>query len=253
MSLRLHAAGLSDAGRLRRKDEDALLVDEELGLFAVADGVGGHRAGEVASRIAVEEVALNLRAVLQKTPDAGTPEGIVWSFRQAGERIMRESRKNQAYRGMATTLVIALLRPLGAWVAHVGDSRAYLWRRGELSRLTRDHSAVEQFSRDHPELDRATFEQSPLAHILTRCLGGERDAGPEIRPLSLQSGDRLLLCCDGLTDMVADRSIAEILAAVSAPEECCARLISAANDAGGKDNVTVVVVDVKTEEAQIHS
>jgi len=135
-------------------------------------------------------------------------------------------------------------------VAHVGDSRAYLWRRGELSRLTRDHSALEQFSRDHPELDRVTFEKSPLARILTRCLGGERDAAPEIRPLSLQSGDRLLLCCDGLSDMVPDSSIAETLAAVSAPEERCARLISAANEAGGKDNVTAVVVNVTIDSTR---
>ncbi len=245
MSLRLRAAGLSDPGRLRRNDEDAFLIDESLGVFAVADGVGGHSAGEVASRIAVEELAAHLADVLPRTTDVGVPEALVWSFRQAGERIVREAAKNPDYRGMATTLVAVLVRAPSAWVAHVGDSRAYLWRGGELSRLTRDHSALEQFSKDYPQFDRLSFLQSPLAHVLTRCLGGERDAAPEVRTLSLESGDRLLLCCDGLTDMVADPEISRILSAGASPDACCRALVEEANGAGGKDNVTVAVVAVE--------
>lgn len=126
----------------------------------------------------------------------------------------------------------------------MGDSRAYLLRGGELTRLTEDHSAAAELTRSAPDLDRALLAESPLAHVLTRCLGKDTEATPDIRPITIEKGDRLLLCCDGLTDMVPDARVEGILSGSAPPEECCRRLIEAANKAGGKDNITVLVVDV---------
>ena len=245
MTFRMRASARSDRGRLRANDEDAFLLDEASGLFAVADGVGGHRAGEVASRIAVETLAETLKADsknLGETAGAGAAL-LSEAFRRADDEIRRQAASDPDRRGMASTLVAVLARSANAWVAHVGDSRAYLLRRGELSRLTEDHSALAQLVRETPEAELSQLESSPLAHVLVRCLGANGSAAPDIRPTPLEEGDRLLLCCDGLTDMVDESEIERILADAGPPEECCGRLVAAANEAGGKDNITVLVAD----------
>ena len=245
--IRLRAAGKSDLGRVRDKDEDAFLVREDIGLFAVADGVGGHRAGEVASRIAVEALASTLGQALARPAEAfDTVAALSEAFRVAHEGIRQHAESHPRCRGMGTTLVTLLSRSTAAWLAHVGDSRAYLLRRGKFSRLTEDHSAATELARRTPEFDLAALKSSPLAHVLTRCLGMNGSAGADIRPITLESQDRLLLCCDGLTDMLSEERIAQILASVTLRDTCCQSLIDAANEAGGKDNITVVVADVAT-------
>jgi protein phosphatase len=243
LSARFRASALSDRGRVRRNDEDAFLLDADLGLFAVADGVGGHSAGEIASRIAVETLAASFRQATDRGPAVDATNLLEEAFRNADEEIRRQAESPEK-RGMGSTLVVLFAPSASAWTAHVGDSRGYLLRAGALTPVTRDHSVLAELARKAPGLNPIHLEDSPLAHILTRCLGKEGGAAPEIHPLLLQRDDRLLLCCDGLTDMVPEETVARILAAKSSCEECCRRLMEAANDAGGKDNVTVVVVDV---------
>lgn len=251
MTLRFRAAARSDTGLVRRRDEDAYLIDAALGLFALADGVGGHRAGDVASRIAVETLADVVRS--RGPREAGGPiDGpalLRSAFQIADERIHASAEASTERSGMATTLVAIYAPRSSAWVAHVGDSRAHLWRRGSLTCLTQDHSAVAELARQSPDIDVALLRNSPLAHVLTRSVGSGGNGAPDILPISLEPGDRVLLCCDGLTDMVTDHDIADVLARAVDPEGCCQRLVEAANDAGGRDNVTVLIVDVEEEEA----
>lgn len=246
MTLRLRAAAQSDRGRLRDSDEDAFLVDEASGLFAVADGVGGHRAGEVASRIAVETLAATVKADLKNLPGETAVNAdalLLEAFRRADDEIRRQAASHPDLRGMASTLVALFAPSATAWVAHVGDSRAYLLRQKELWRLTEDHSALAQLARENPNAELSHLEDSRLAHVLVRCLGANGNAVPDVRPTPLEEGDRLLLCCDGLTDMVEECEIERILAEARPLEECCNRLVAAANEAGGKDNITVLVAD----------
>ncbi len=221
MNLFLRAAAQSDPGLVRRRDEDAYLIDTESGLFALADGVGGHRAGEVASRIAVETLAAVIR---NEGPQngAGQPGGdelLLRAFRTADERIHESGTASIERTGMATTLVAIHAPGPSAWVAHVGDSRAYLLRRGHLTCLTQDHSAMAELARQSPDIDVVLLRNSPLAHVLTRSVGSGGNGAPDVLPLSLAPGDRLLLCCDGLTDMVTDDDIADVLAHAVNPEE----------------------------------
>ena len=247
MSFRFRAAGLSDPGKLRHNDEDAFLVDEILGLFAVADGVGGHAAGEIASRIAVETLSASVSQASNPGAAVDAENTLERAFRNADEEIRRQAMSPDQ-RGMASTLVVLFAPSAAAWIAHVGDSRAYLWRSGALTCLTRDHSAIAELARRTPGFDRSELERSPLAHVLTRSLGMKGGAAaPEIRPIELEAGDRLLLCCDGLTDMVPEDEIPPILSADLPREFRCSGLIEAANAAGGKDNITVVIVDVEVD------
>jgi protein phosphatase len=242
-TLLFRAAGLSDTGRVRANDEDAFLIDEALGFFAVADGIGGHRAGEVASRLAVDTAAQIIR---DARPDSDTADMLRQAFRLAHERIQREEAGNPACRGMGTTLVALLATPSGsAWVAHAGDSRAYIRHGRHMIPLTRDHSLLASFARDNPGLSLDLLNQrSRFAHVLTRSLGMEGALVPDVQPISLEPGDRILLCCDGLTDLVPDEDIGGVLAVEPQREACCRRLIDAANTRGGDDNITVVIVDV---------
>jgi serine/threonine protein phosphatase PrpC len=246
-SLGLRAAGASDRGRMRAVDEDAYAADPQIGVFLVADGVGGSRGGEVASRLAVDAAREVLRGALSEGSSGvgeKAPALLARAFRAAHESVKAAADSEPEHRGMATTLVALLVRGRSGWVAHLGDSRGYLVRRGDLRQLTEDHSVIAGLARNSPGLEVSSFKKSPIAHVLTRCVGKNGDPAPDVREIAVEPGDRLLLCCDGLTDMVADTEIQAILASRQTPEECCRRLISLANEAGGRDNITAVVVDV---------
>ncbi len=238
--LLLEPFGVTDAGKVRRNNEDSLLVGEgkDETLFAVADGIGGFEAGEVASRIAIE--VLN-----ELEPGSSFEEAIG----EANRRILAAGRGDERLSGMGTTVVAVRFggtheEPV-AEVAHVGDSRAYLLRGGDLSPVTEDHSLVAELVRSG-DLTRAQAAEHPQKNLITRALGAEEVVEVDTVVLPVEAGDRFLLCSDGLTDMVPEDRISEILTeSPSEPERAARRLLSAALEAGGTDNVTVVVVDVK--------
>jgi PPM family protein phosphatase len=240
----LEPFGATDAGKVRRNNEDALLVGEgrDETLFAVADGIGGFEAGEEASRIAIE--VLN-----ELEPGSPFQEAV----REANRRILAAGRGDERLSGMGTTVVAVRFggtseRPV-AEVAHVGDSRAYLLRGGSLRPVTEDHSLVAELVRSG-DLTRAQAAEHPQKNLITRALGAEEEVEVDTTVLPVEAGDRILLCSDGLTDMVSEDGVSEILTeSAGDPEGAARRLLSAALDAGGTDNVTVVVVDVKEHVA----
>ncbi len=236
----LEPFGITDAGRVRQNNEDALLVGEgrDETLFAVADGVGGFEAGEVASSIAIE--------VLKRMDPRDSFEE---ALKEANRRIRATARGDERFAGMGTTVVAARFgqrdgRPV-VEVAHVGDSRAYLMRGSSLRPVTEDHSLVAELVRSG-DLSRAEAAEHPQRNLITRALGAEENVKVDTAVLPIEPGDRLVLCSDGLSDMVPEERISEILDRYREdPETPARRLLEAALEAGGTDNVTVVVVDVK--------
>jgi len=223
----------SDTGRARRANEDNFFARAPL--FVVADGMGGAQAGEVASRVAADAFAQGL-------PEGGTTEQrLATRVLEANSRIHRLSREDDERAGMGTTLTAACLDGEEIVVAHVGDSRAYLWRDGELTRLTRDHSLVDELVR-RGKLTEEEAAEHPQRSIITRALGPEPDVEVDTRTYRGQAGDLLLLCSDGLTSMISEQLIAGILRAADGIEAAGRELVDAANAAGGRDNITVVLV-----------
>jgi PPM family protein phosphatase len=240
----LEPFGATHAGKVRANNEDALLVGEgrDETLFVVADGIGGFEAGEVASRIAVD--------VLKELAPGASFEAAI---SEANRRILVAGRGDERLSGMGTTVVAVRFggtrdEPV-AQVAHVGDSRAYLLRGGSLRPVTEDHSLVAELVRSG-DLTRDQAAEHPQKNLITRALGADEEVEVDTAVLPVEAGDRFLLCSDGLSDMIPETRIGEILAeAPGDPEKPARSLVSAALDAGGADNVTVIVVDVKAETA----
>ncbi len=231
---KLVAAGVTDVGRVRDGNEDALLDQaNRLGLVAVADGMGGHRAGEVASATALEA----LRAAV------ANGRSLRDAIEGANDAVLEKSESDQELHGMGTTLTAGMLGSDGyLTVGHVGDSRAYLVRDGQLSQITNDHSLVEEMVRGG-ELTPEQAEVHPQRSIITRALGIDPQVEVDEYPLELQPGDRVLLCSDGLTSMVRPEEIANILGRERDPKRAAQLLVDAANAAGGEDNITAVIVE----------
>jgi serine/threonine protein phosphatase PrpC len=245
------AFGLTHVGRQRQHNEDAFLVENDAHLFLVADGMGGHAAGEIASRIAVDSIS---EFILHTKEDDGTwphaydehyrrsTNRLMAALRMANTRVLEAMRKDARLRGMGTTVVAALADEEMVSVAHVGDSRAYLIRDGQLSRITNDHSWVfEQVQAGM--LTEAEAEKHPLRNVITRALGGALQVTPDASEIIAKPGDVVLLCSDGLTGMVPESEILRIVTAADGDlEQACRQLIDAANERGGLDNVTAVLV-----------
>jgi protein phosphatase len=230
----------TDVGRVRDGNEDAYLVDDVTGLVAVADGIGGHRAGEVASATAIEA----LRSAI--TSGRTLREAI----EDANEAVFAKAQTDVNLRGMGTTLTVGtLVADNTILLGHVGDSRAYLLHDGELRQVTVDHSLVEELVQE----GRLTADEAavhPQRSIITRSIGTDPTVDVDVYPVELNVGDRLLLCSDGLTDMVHPEEIAATLRREDDPTRASAALVDAANQAGGVDNITVVIVAV-TDEAPV--
>lgn len=246
-------AGATDPGCVRKNNEDNLAVEPDLGLLVVADGMGGHNSGEVASDIAAKTIVEFARKMLggKKSilPEGGTsglsPRGRQLEFfvKTANEMIYQKGRAFPKDAGMGTTVVAALVDAKSMTVAHVGDSRLYLYRRGDLAQLTEDHSLVgEQVRRGQITAEEASH--SNLQNILTRALGAEGDVQVDVADHPLLPGDLLLLATDGLSKMVSDPDVAATIAEVREPQAIVDALIAKARAAGGVDNVTVVVARV---------
>ncbi len=230
-------AGLSDVGRVRAHNEDTVLVDPPL--FAVADGLGGHEAGEVASGIAIDTLA-------SAAPATADAKGLGRAVRAANRAVIRAAREGLGRAGMGTTMTAAVVEGTRIAVAHVGDSRAYLLHTGGLERITGDHSMVADMIRQGT----LTEEQSrshPNRSVITRALGTDPNMVADTFEVDAEPGDRLLLCSDGLTAMLTDDRIAEVLHSYGDPEMAVRILVDEANAAGGHDNISVVVVDITGE------
>lgn len=240
----------------REGNEDAYSVREDLGLYLVADGMGGHAAGEVASKLAAETI----EGVVRDTRNADvsstwpTPFDISLTingnrlktaFSMANRRLTAAMESDEHLRGMATTVAAVLIAGDKATVGHVGDSRVYRQRDGELSTLTEDHSWVNEQVRAGRLTDNDA-RRHPWRNVVTRAITGGDDPSPDIREIELLAGDRILICSDGLSSVVPNDQIHSLIKAGSSPEAVSAALIDAANDAGGPDNITVVIIDVES-------
>ena len=245
------AYGLTHVGRQRQHNEDAFLVRDDARLFLVADGMGGHAAGEIASRIAVDSIS---EFIAHTREDDGTwphaydehyrrsTNRLMAAVRMANARVLEAMRKDARLRGMGTTVVACLADGETVSVAHVGDSRAYLIRGGELSRITNDHSWVfEQVQAGM--LTEAEAEKHPLRNVITRALGGALQVTPDAQEIEARPGDVFLLCSDGLTGMVPESEILRLVTENDADlQKACEELIDTANERGGLDNITAVLV-----------
>ena len=241
MSLSLRSAARTHVGLVRNENEDDLLHEPGAGVFAVADGMGGHAAGEVASRIAVETLSRALGP--ESGSSGGRPDRLAPAIEEANRRIHQEGERDPSRSGMGTTVTALLLEDRRWHLGHVGDSRAYLLRDGELRRLSRDHSWVQERV-EAGDLTREQARVHPASSMLTRALGTERDLEVDREDGELLPGDRYLLASDGLTDMMPEDRIAALLEADGGPEEIVQSLVREALDAGGRDNVTAVMVEV---------
>ncbi len=231
----------TDTGRQRRDNEDNAYV--RVPLFVVADGMGGAQAGEVASALAVEEFR-------QPLPDAGTPEQrLAERVQSANRRIYDTAQTDHEHAGMGTTLTAAYLEDADLAVAHVGDSRAYIFRDGALTRLTQDHSLVEELVR-RGKLTEEQAAEHPQRSIITRALGIEQAVEVDTWTYPVRAGDVVLMCSDGLTSMIGEDQITTVLATESDLDRAGERLIAEANAAGGRDNITVVLF--RLEETDPH-
>ena len=243
---------ISDVGRKRKGNEDSLFLNPEQKLFVVADGMGGHAAGEVASKVAVD--AINEFVCL-----TGGDEEITWPFgldetisydgnrlktaiRHANRKVLEATKEKSEYEGMATTVAAVLVDGDTANLGHVGDSRVYLVRGAEITQLTSDHSWVnEQIQSGVISPDQARTH--PLRNVVTRALGGKPDLQVDMQQHKAKAGDILLLCSDGLTTMITDEDIARVVReAVGDVEKAAPALVASANAKGGEDNITVLLI-----------
>jgi len=234
---------LTDIGRVRALNEDSVLAQPPL--FVVADGLGGHEAGEVASSIAVE----TLRDHAPRRPDS---KALVRAVRAANREVIRAAREGYGRQGMGTTMTAAIVEGTHVAIAQVGDSRAYLLHEGVLTRVTEDHSMVADMIR-RGQLTIAESRTHPNRSVITRALGTDPNMFADAYQFDAEPGDRLLLCSDGLTTMLEDDAIAEALAAYRDPAIAARMLIDAANDLGGHDNISVVVIDIEGEGRRVGS
>lgn len=238
--------GLTDVGRCRQSNEDAFLEDGDLGVFAVADGMGGHAAGEVASRIAIESMTDSLRAALNGAApsDGAASNALRKAVSLANREICESARTRQDWNQMGTTVVALVTAGRHAVVAHVGDSRAYRVRDGDLTLLTRDHSWVAEQVR-MGLLTSADARRHPHRNIVTRALGNQPDVETEVTHDAMRPGDLYLLCSDGLNTMLQDDEILGVLETHRGDlRAACEALVDAANERGGEDNTTVVLVEI---------
>jgi protein phosphatase len=248
------AAAASHQGRVRVANEDAFGICASEGLFVVCDGMGGAAAGEIASRVAVDAMVRSLCGQT-RVPDgkdsgdkptegkygSGVPALLRAAVAEANSLVFSQAARDSRLHGMGTTLVALLTKKKSAWVAHVGDSRCYCMRDGELEQLTHDHSLVDEQVK-LGQLTREEADRSPLRNVITRAVGSQRSVNVEISEFEVVPGDLFLLCSDGLTRELSDARIQLLLKQPGDLDVLCQRLIDAANDAGGRDNVTCVLV-----------
>lgn len=241
--MKLNACGTSDVGLVRSTNEDSWFVSTADGLFMVADGMGGHAAGEVASDLAVRAVRERLRPDSAVSADPGAL--LAGAVAAANQAVRQASERNPAWRGMGTTLTILLLQAGEAHLAHVGDSRLYRCRDNQLEQFSDDQTLVEEQRRQGLITGREA-ETSRLRHVLLQAVGTAAKLELCQKSLPLAERDRFLLCSDGVTDLLSDARLAELFASSGDLQLLCAHLVDEAKAAGGRDNITVVLVEVES-------
>jgi protein phosphatase len=240
--MRISCAGVTDVGVVRAGNEDNFLLDCARGLFIVADGMGGHAAGEVASEMAVQILEDELGS-LRGLSDAEAAGRMRVAIQKANHAIFNRTLAEHDKRGMGTTLTVMTLFSRRYLIGQVGDSRAYLLRHGELFQLTKDHSYVQE----QVDAGLLTAEQArthPYSNVITRCVGANEEVAPDIYFGNLEAGDVILLATDGLTGMLDDDQLRDILASEENPERAVQRMVTDANRRGGLDNITAIVIRV---------
>ena len=245
--MRFTCAGNTHVGVVRSGNEDNFLVDHQKGVFVVADGMGGHAAGEVASEMAVEIIAVEVEGIRALSPD-GAAQLMSDSIRRANDKIFKRTVEEHDKRGMGTTVTVLILFARRYLIGQVGDSRAYLFRNGGLAQITKDHSYVQE----QVDAGLLTPEQArthPYSNVITRCVGANEEVAPDIYTGTIESGDVILLASDGLTGMLEDNDLVAILNQEGGPDSWVDSMIADANRRGGLDNVTAVIVRIDEVDA----
>lgn len=250
--MKVQSYGLSDVGKRRDKNEDSILIDDEQGLYIIADGMGGHLGGEFASHLAVQTVQEIFRQItedpdatlLEEQENVGTDLGerLKYAIRVASMRVFEEAERDENLSGMGTTTVSIAIDNGKAYIANVGDSRVYLVRDHQITQLTEDHSLVsEQIRAGFINEERARNHR--LKNIITRSVGYQKDVDADLFVRDLEEGDLFLLCSDGLTNLVDDAEILKVIEKGKSIQKACERLVEEANRNGGDDNISVILLE----------
>jgi protein phosphatase len=253
--MKILSAGLTDVGRKRDNNEDTFYGDDNIGIYIVADGMGGHRAGEVASSTVVSSIKDYMEAFHTSGEAKGAGEGdmsaagiaVCHSIELANRVVYQLSQDQGAYKGMGSTAAVAYLDGDTLVTANVGDSRIYLIRDDGIEQVSQDHTLLAEQIKKNPNWD-PNLSSIPMKHVLVRAVGIQDNVQPDVFELQPLPGDLCLMCSDGLTDMLADQDIFEAVREGGDLEEICRRLVFMANERGGFDNVTVLLFHVQMEE-----
>lgn len=257
--MRAIAAGLSDVGLQREHNEDSFLVLNEYDLYVVADGMGGHRAGDVASRIATETISEFFKSTANDdvtwpfhfdTNLSEEENRLLTGIRVANRQIFERSTRSREFHGMGTTVVGAMFSPRKQrmYIGHVGDSRCYRVRDGRIQQLTRDHSLINDYLVAMPELTEAQRSELPK-NVITRALGMQDQVVVDLQHDDPHAGDVYILCSDGLSGMMTDEEIQDIVTSSAEIRAACKKLIERANQQGGEDNITAVLIKIEGKES----
>lgn len=248
---KVSAAGLSDIGLVRENNEDVWAEVPQKRLYILADGMGGHLAGEVAARVAVDElIALingDLGTQLEKVALEEARHLLAAAISEVNNHVFRMGRKDPALRGMGTTLCCLYFHPQGVIYAHVGDSRIYRLHENTLAQITKDHSLLRELV-DLGELTERQAEEHAYKNIITKAIGTEPSVEPSVQSCPMLEGDVYLMCSDGLSDLLSRKEMEEVLKAASTPKKAAQELIAIAKEKGGYDNITVVIAKVVHEK-----
>ncbi len=250
MSVKVESYGMSNVGMKRFQNEDSYLINSDLGLYIVADGMGGHLGGEYASKLAVKTVEAWIERLISdpdvtqitgvNTQDADIGDQLRHAIQEASRRIYQEAISDERYQGMGTTTVATMLDGHSLYIANVGDSRAYLIRDGNIQQLTEDHSLVSEQIKAGV-ISEADARGHKLKNIITRSVGYQEDVEIDITIHQVKQDDKILLCSDGLSNLVEDEEIKKTVSDNDLPE-ACEDLIKLANSRGGDDNITVIIL-----------
>jgi protein phosphatase len=237
----LRVGSLTDIGKVREINQDSFAVDMDHGLFIVADGMGGHAAGEKASQTAVQIITERLGGSVNASSNGQLLDALQTAIQDANREIINASMEDSSMRGMGTTATVIVTKSNQIYVGHVGDSRAYLIRNRRIDQITEDHSIVAQLVRARA-ITPQEAARHPYRNVITRCLGMQVEVEADTQQRELKAGDRLLICSDGLSGLVSDDEMLQMVTTSEDPQKTCVDLVNLALERGGSDNITVVLI-----------